>query len=215
MTINKKFLHKLPDQPYKQAATKNKTVECTYHGARFLLVRMLEESGTCLNVERYSDEREPLEASIVDDGPVYDFFVLDAEEHTWEAAYLSNAYSHGEVTDYEETLPTGEKYVYEYKDGAGVIGDCHAIGEMKYDKNLKVFTRPKFITHPINPADFISSVERQAEEFGRLLAGDLTKYSNETIAGIREYHKFLTELPVTYKGVDHWKIKFPKYPDLG
>lgn len=215
MTINKKFTHLLPDQPYKQPATQNKTVECTYTGAKYLLVRMLEQSGTCLNVERYGDDKEALEATIVDDGPVYDFFVLDAEAYPWEAAYLSNAYTHGEVTDYQETLPTGEKYVYAYKDGAGVIGDCHAINELKYDKNLKVFTKPKFISHPINPVDFLTSVQSQKGDFDRIVAGDLSKYSNETITEIRAYHKYLTDLPTTYAGVDHWKIPFPKYPNLG
>ena len=212
--ITKKFTHQLPDQPYKQAATKNKTVECTYQGPQYLLVRMLEKSGTCLNVERYNDDKEALEATIVDDGDTYDFFVLDAETHPWEAAYLSSNYSHGEVTDYEETLPTGEKYTYAYKDGAGVIGDCHAINELKYDKNLKVFTKPKFVTHPINPADFLASIENQKKEFDRLVAGDLSRYSNEVIADIKSYHKFLSEVPTKYVGVDHWKIQFPQYPNL-
>ena len=214
MNINKKFTHKLPDQPYKQPATQNKTVECTYTGPRYLLVRMLEQSGTCLNVERYNDDKEALEATIVDDGPVYDFFVLDAEEYPWEAAYLTNSYIHGDVTDYEETLPTGEKYVYAYKDGTGIISDCHAINEMKYDKNLKVFTRPKFITHPINPVDFLINIDNAKTEFDRLVAGDLSKYSNEVIAEIHAYHQYLTNFKTTYAGVDHWKVPFPKYPNL-
>lgn len=212
--ITKKFTHQLPDQPYKQAATKNKTVECTYQGPQFMLVRMLEQTGICLNIERYNDEREPLELSIVDDGPVYDFFVLDAEANPWEAAYLSGNYTHGEVADYEETLPSGEKYVYMYKDGQGAIGDCHAINGLKYDKNLKVFTRPKFITHPINPVDFLTSIDTQAKEFSRIIAGDLSKYSDEVIADIKSYHKFLTDVPSKYAGVDHWKIQFPKFPNL-
>jgi hypothetical protein len=175
---------------------------------------MLEKSGTCLNVERYNDDREALEATIVDDGDTFDFFILDAETHPWEAAYLSNNYSHGEVTDYEETLPTGEKYVYAYKDGQGIISDCHAINELKYDKNLKVFTKPRFVTHPINPVDFMTTIENQKKEFDRVIAGDLSKYSNETIVEIRSYHKFLSDVPTKYVGVDHWKIQFPKYPNL-
>ena len=214
MIITKNFIHKLPDEPNKQSTSKNKTVECTYSGPQFLLVRMLEQSGICLNVERYSDEKGPLEASIVDDGPMYDFFVLDANEHPWEAAYLTGFYSHGEVENYEETLPTGEKWVYEYANDNGIVEHSHAINEMKFDKNLNVFTRPKFITHPVNPVDFWQGVSEQTTAFDRILAGDLTKYSNETIAEINGYHTFLKELPVKYKNVDHWKIKFPKYPNL-
>lgn len=215
MTITKNFIHKLPDEPNKQATTKNKTVECTYKGPQFLLVRMLEQSGICLNVERYGDDKEALEATIVDDGPVFDFFVLDADQHPWEAAYLTGFYSHGEVANYEEILPTGEKWVYEYANDNGIVEHSHAINEMKYDKNLNVFTRPKFIGHPVNSVDFWSGSAAQAVEFERLLAGDLSKYSNETIADIRAYHKFLVELPTKYKNVDHWKIAFPQYPNLG
>lgn len=212
--INKKFTHQLPDQPYKQSASQNKTVECTYSGPRYLLVRMLEQTGICLNAERYGDDKEALEQSIVDDGPVYDFFVLDAEEHPWEAAYLLNCYTHGDVQDYEETLPTGEKFTYVYKDGTGVISNCHAINEMKYDKNLRIFTKPKFLTHPINPVDFQISIENQKKEFDRIVAGDLTRYSNEAILEIRAYHEWLSNFSTRYAGVDHWKIPFPKYPNL-
>ncbi len=215
MTITKNFIHKLPDEPNKQATTKNKTVECTYHGPQFILVRMLEQSGICLNPERYGDDKEALEASIVDDGATYDFFVLDAETHPWEAAYLTGFYSHGDVDNYEETLPNGEKWVYEYANNNGIVEHSHAINELKYDKNLKVFTRPKFIVHPVNPVDFWAGVENQKDQFDRIVAGDLSKYSNESIAEIREYHKFLGEVSTVYKGVDHWKIKFPKYPNLG
>lgn len=214
MTITKNFIHKLPDEPNKQTTAKNKTVECTYNGPQYILIRMLEQSGICLNPERYGDDKEALEASIVDDGPVYDFFVIDANEHPWEAAYFTGFYDHGEVANYEETLPTGEKWVYEYANDNGIVEHCHAVNEMKYDKNLKVFTRPPFISHPINSVEFWEGVANQTNEFNKLVSGDLSKYSNETIVEIREYQKFLTELPTKYRGVDHWKISFPKYPNL-
>jgi len=213
--INVKFTHQLPDEPYKQTTAKKKTVECVYNGPEFLLVRQWEQTGVCLNVERMSNNKEELEASIVDDGPTYDFFVFSAKDHPWEAAYFTGFYTHGDVDNYEEMLPTGEKWVYEYKNGDGIVEHCHALNELKYDKNLKVFTQPKFIGHPINSADFWNGISLQVEYYDRVLSGDLSRLSDETIAEAREYQTFLRDLPTKYKGVDHWKIAFPKHPDLG
>ncbi len=212
--IKKKFIHQLPDQPYKQTASKNLTVECEYYGPQFLLLRINEQTKSVVCVERYSDEKEPLEASIVDDGPVWDFVVLDAAEHTWEAAYVTGAYTHGTVPDYEETLPTGEKYTFVYPDGAGIVGTCHAIEGLKYDKNLKMYTRPGFVAHPLNSVSFWESVDQQKLEFEKVLAGDLSKYSNDVIVDIRNYHEFLSTVKTRYQGVDHWKIGWPKFPNL-
>lgn len=212
--ITKKFIHQLPDQPYKQTAAKNITVECEYHGPEFLLLRIREESKVVVCVERFSDDKAQLEASIVDDGDTWDFVVLDAKEHTWEAAYLTGAYTHGEVPDYSETLPTGEQYVHVYPDGAGIVGACHAIEGLKYDKNLSIYTRPNFISHPINSVSFWEGVDMQKTEFEKLLASDLSKYNNDTIADIRAYHAFISTAKSKYSAVDHWKITWPKYPNL-
>jgi len=212
--ITKKFTHQLPDQPFKQTAAKNLTVECEYSGPEFLLVRIKEENKTVVCVERYGDDQAALEASIVDDGNIWDFVVLDAKEHTWEAAYLTGAYSHGEVPDYKETLPTGEQYEFVYPDGNGVIGTCHPVEGLKYDKNLKVYTRPNFVSHPINSISFWEGVELQKAEFVKLLSSDLSKYNNETIADIQNYHDFVSTVKTKYHGVDHWKISWPKYPNL-
>lgn len=212
--ITKKFTHQLPDEPYKQTASKNLTVECEYTGPKYLLVRINEQTRTVVCVERYGNDKQALEESIVDDGSTWDFAVLDAEQNTWEAAYLTGAYTHGTVPDYEETLPTGEKYSFVYPDGGGAIGSCHTIEGLKYDKNLKVFTRPKFNSHPLNAVSFWESVDQQKTEFDKILAGDLSKYNNDVIADIRAYSDFLKTAKTRYQNVDHWKISWPKYPNL-
>lgn len=213
--MKKKFVHQLPDQPYKQSASKNITVECEYDGPRYLLLRINEKTSTVLMAERYSNDEGFLETTIVDDGDEFDFVVLDTNDHPWEAAYITHSYTHGEVADYEETLSTGEKYSYTYPDGTGVIAACHAIEGLKYDKNLKVYTKPKFLVHPINPLDFWQSNANQLAEIERVLAGDLTNFTDERIAEIRSYRDYLATLKTKYNGVDHWKIPSPKYPDLG
>lgn len=213
--MRKTFIHTLPDEPFKNTSRLNKTVQCEYNGARYHVVRMLEKEGIVLNVERSGDDREFLESTIVDDGHLYDFFILDAETHTWEAAFLTHAYSHGEVPDYEETLPTGEKYIQPFLDGHGIVEQFHPLNAMKYDKELGVFTRPPFITHPITKTEFWESQDNQLRDINKMLEANSSKYTAKQLADLTAYRDFLQGAKAKYGSVDHWKIPFPTFPDLG
>lgn len=211
--MRKTFIHTLPDEPYKTTSRLNKTVQCEYNGPRYHVVRMLEKDGTVLNIERSGDDKEAMEASIVDDGPIYDFFVLDADSHPWEAAYLSHAYSHGTVDDYEETLPDGSKYQYQLLDGHGIIEQFHSHNSMKYDKGSGVFTKPPFVTHPITKSEFWEGLDNQIKEMSKL-AEKTSQYTSKQIADIEAYVSALTDIKSKFVNVDHWKIPFPLYPNL-
>lgn len=212
--MRKTFIHTLPDEPYKQSSRLNKTVQCEYNGPRYHVVRMLEKDGTVLNVERSGDDREALEATIVDDGPIFDFFILDSDTHPWEAAYLTHAYSHGEVQDYEETLPTGQKYLYQLLDGHGIIEQFHAVNTMKYDKGSNLFVKPPFTTHPITKSEFWEGVDNQIKEIGKMIERGTSQYSDQQLANLQSYKANLESIKANLSGVDHWKIPFPTYPDL-
>jgi hypothetical protein len=211
--MKKTFIHTLPDEPYKTTARLNKTVQCEYSGPRYHVVRVQEKDGIVLNVERSGEDREALEATIVDDGPIYDFFILDSETHPWEAAYLTHAYSHGEVQDYEETLPNGHKYLYQLLDGHGIIEQFHAVNTMKYDKGSNLFVRPPFVTHPITKSEFWEGIDNQIKELIKMLERS-GQYSSKQIADIEAYKAGLESIKSNLSGVDHWKIPFPIYPDL-
>jgi hypothetical protein len=213
--MRKNFVHVVADEPYKQTASKNITVQCEYNGPRYLLTRVDIKTNKVVFVERTGDDREFLESTFVDNEPDYDFFILDADVHTWEAAYLTNSYSHGEVPDYEETLPTGEKYVYARKDFNGIISESHPIGELKYNAAQNTYVRPPFVSHPISKTEFWESQVSQLANLSKLLEKNISKYSDTQIAEAKAWHKFLSELSTKYNGVDHWKIPFPTtYPDL-
>jgi len=213
--MRKTFIHTLPDEPYKTTSHLNKTVQCEYNGPRYHVVRIMEKDGVVMNIERSGEDKEALEATIVDDGPIYDFFVLDAQTHTWEAAFLSHAYEHGEVPDFEETLPTGEKYTVEFLDGHGIVEQWHPLNAMKYDKSSGVFTKPPFITHPITKSEFWESQANTLKEIEKLLERNSSAYSPKQVADLTAYKDFLVGVKATYGNVDHWKIPFPKFPDLG
>jgi hypothetical protein len=212
--MNKKFIHVVADQPYKQNSSKNITVECEYQGQRYLLCRLDVKTSKVVFVERSGDDKNWLESTIVDNEPDYDFFVLDADVHTWEAAYLTNNYTHGEVADYEETLPTGEKYQFARKDFDGIINESHGVGELVYNKAQNVFVRPPYVSHPVNPVSFWEAVDEQTKYLNKVMAGDLSKFSEDQIKELKEYLSFLTTAKTKYNGVDHWKIQFPIYPSL-
>lgn len=212
--MRKNFIHVVADEPYKQTSLKNIKVECEYQGPRYLVCRLNVKTSKVVFVERAGDDRDFLETTIVDNEPDFDFFILDADTHTWEAAYLTNAYSHGEVPDYEETLPTGEKYVFARKDFDGIISESHPVGELKYNVAQNTFVRPPYVSHPIISLEFWESQERQLNDLTKMLAGDLSGYSDTQISDLKAYHAHLTTLKSKYGSVDHWKIPFPKFPDL-
>lgn len=213
--MKKKFIHVVPDEPYKQTSTKNIKVECEYQGPRYLLCRLDIKTNRVVFVERASDEnREWLESTFVDNEPDFDFFILDADIHTWEAAYLTNDYVHGEVPDYEETLPTGEKYVYARKDFDGIINECHAVGELVYNRAQNTFVRPPYVLHPVNPIEFWEVIAQQVDQLSKILAGDLSKFSDEQIEKVTQYRDYIARAKKRYAGVDHWKISFPIFPEL-
>jgi hypothetical protein len=212
--MNKKFKHIVPDQPYKQDSKKNITVECEYTGPRYLLCRLNIKSSKVVFVERAGENREFLESTFVDNEPDFDFFILDADVHTWEAAYLTNSYSHGEVPDYEEKLPTGETYTFARKDFDGIISECHAVGELVYNKAQNTFVRPPFVQHPINPINFWEVIDEQVSVLTKRLAGDLSKLSDDQIEKLKAYVAALKVMKTKYNNVDHWKIPCPIYPEL-
>lgn len=212
MIFKKKFTHVLPDEPNKIATKKNIQVECEYAGMQYLLIRVVESTGHVVFVERQSETREVLEN---DDRrePGFRFIILDADQHTWEAAYLTGNYRHGAVTDYAETLPTGEIYQYKWADGGGIIGQCHEINQMKFSEGTNTYIRPPYISHPGTKQGFLDMVASHKGDMEKALQ-DPSRYTEEQISEINSYLGWLNTAIDRYKDVDPWKVSSPTYPNL-
>jgi hypothetical protein len=210
--MNKKFLAVLPDEPYKTTTKLNRTVECEYNGPRYLMLRIEEKDGHVYSLDKYADDMASIEEfeKGVDPEPGFYYTLLDADKLTWEAAYLTGSYSHTENPDYQETLPNGEVYQYHYDDEHGACNQCFYTNDMYHDRATNTFKRPKYRVHAVKRSEFDGSVNTQIEHFTNELQSG--RYNDEQLKEVNAYLAFLKSIATTYKGVDHWKIKFPPYP---
>lgn len=211
--MNKNFKTVLPDEPYKTSTKKNITVDCVYNGPRYLLLRCRQSDGWIMCVDRASDDYDFLQTLITTNEPELFFVTLDAETHTWEAAHLTHDYKHGEVDDYVEVLPTGEKYQYYYDDFVGACNQPFYVNEMYYDQGTSSFRRPKYRVHAVAKEDFWASIESNLKTFESAV-NNLDRYAAERHASIKAHYDFLKTCKTKYGSIDHWKIPFPPMPPL-
>lgn len=213
--MQKLFTTVLPDEPYKTATTKNTTIDCTYTGKRYVLVRM-NNDGSMYACERQSDSLEDIEnckltaAQLASENHFQ--VVIDAEINPWEAAHLTHDYEHGEVPNYNEVLATGDTWEYTYDDHSGALNQPFYTNDMRYDRATNSWLRPRYRVHALTRDSFMSAIAEQAAEYERAAASD--KYSGERLDTIKAHAAFLKSLPTKYANIDHWKIPYPTCPSL-
>lgn len=212
MIFKKKFIHTLPDEPNKTSTRKNLQVECEYSGLQYLLIRVADSTGEILFVERQSDNRAELENdNRSEEG--FTFMILDADQNTWEAAYLTGNYTHGVVEDFTETLPTGEVYTFQWADGCGVIGQSHELNRLRYSAGTNTFIRPPYFVLPVTKEGFLDTINNHKADMNKA-KNDSSRYTAEQLAEIDSYLSWLNTAADRYKDVDPWKIPTPNYPNL-
>ena len=213
--MQKLFKTVLPDEPYKTATTKNVTVDCTYTGRRYLLVRM-NNDGSMFCLEKQADTLEEVDKFRLTDQQLaaenHFQVVIDADNNTWEAAHVSHEYEHGEVPNYKETLPTGETWEYTYDDFQGALDQPFYVNDLRFDRSTNTWIRPRYRVHALTRDSFISAIAEQADTY--LEAAASGKYSGEKLEAINVHAAFLKAVPSKYANVDHWKIPYPSPPAL-
>ena len=205
----------MPDEPYKPVAKNNNAIQCTYDGPRYLLLRIRQSDGSIFCIDRESETLEGLENFKIDQHKldpegVYQV-VLDADELTWEAAYLTGYYTHEPFPDHEEILPDGTKWVYHYDDKQCAVEQPFYVNDLFYEPATKTWRRPRYRNHAVAKRDFWAGVQNQLETYTAMLEGAyLDKgYTPEQIEKIRVHVEFLKTCEEKYGNVDHWKIPFP------
>lgn len=214
--MRKVFTTILPDEPYKTSTALNKTIECTYDGPRYLLLRIRKEDGYVFCIDRVSEdladlESHKIEQSRLDPEGVYQI-VLDAQVHTWEAAYMTGDYTHAPFDDHVETLPNGETWTYHYDDEACAVEQPFYVNDMFYEQTTSTYKRPRYRVHAVAKRDFWAGIATQIATYQSMVDdGSYAEkgYDADQMEAIREHLTWLKTCEATYAGVDHWKIKFP------
>jgi len=209
--MNKNFTITLPDEPFKTTTDLNKTVECTYTGAKILVISVHNDSGQVAGVEAQYARESDIDWDSHPTPRDHSLHVLDAENNLFEAAYMNHDYTTEEVADYEETLPTGEVWDYSYEKD-GIINPTFKNLDLYYDASTKTFTGPRYLESAIDSVDELkqSFAERIAEA-DEVLA-NAADYSEDDIAKVQAFKDWYVNFDTNYAGVDPWKIPFPSFP---
>jgi|688.fasta_scaffold00012_148 hypothetical protein len=206
--MRKFFTIALSDEPYKTTTNLNKTVQATYFGPRFLALCVHTPTGEIRYVAASAESQADLRTELlVDNDPETDFVVIDASEHTFEAAYITHQYENDDVPDYEETLPDN-KGTYTYTYSGGAIDQNYQSFDIKYINGQ--FTRPSFRTHNLTRESVIQGSTLLIGAMEQSLANN--DYTDEERQALTDYIDWLRNLETTYDGIDHWKIPFPANP---
>jgi hypothetical protein len=142
----------------------------------------------------------------------HDQVVIDAETDTWIAAHLTHEYEHTSVPNYVETLPNGEVYEYVYDDIHSAVTQPYYTNDTYYKKETNTWIRPRMRTHALTRTSFLEGVSSQTATIQEIVDRNVLPADRQAEAST--YLAFLKTIPTTYANIDHWKIRFPKYPNL-
>ena len=208
--MRKNFTFLLPDEPYKNTTALNKVQNCVYTGPRYLAICVIDATGEIKYVARRGETLPEIDfETLVDDDPATTFYLIDASEQPFAAAYMTNSYETGDVADYSTDLVDADgnewNYTYHYDDGTGAIGQCYYGQSLKYVNNQ--FVGPEYRLHAISKASMLENYLRLATMIEQsLLAND---YEPADAEALTEHVAWLRDLERRYVGIDHWKIPFP------
>lgn len=209
--MRKFFTFKLSDEPYKTTTALNKTVDAIYEGPRFLALCVHTPTGEIRYISRAGDQEVDLDMSnLVDDDPDTEFIVLDANEKTFEAAYLTHQYQHDPIPDYVENLPNNRgTYTYAYS-GGGIAQNYYG-QDMFYREGE--YTTPRFREHAVTRESVLQGAQNLVEMITKSLAEN--DYTAQERTEIEEYKSLLLSFSgPEYAEIDHWKLPFPANPPM-
>jgi len=208
--MKKKFVIQVPNEPFKNDFSQGKTVEAEYYGPRYLLLAIDQLTKTVEYVAQASDESSDVfDLEQYKEVPDVDHVIIDASENLLEAAYVTNMYTNEKVSDYEETLPNGDVWVYNYPAGNGILNDFWHVNDMKYDIATEKFIHPHFHYHALTRPSFFESVNWHLNEVTKALQSRDRNFSPEDRNKLESFKTWLTNLTPSMEGVDHWKVLWP------
>jgi hypothetical protein len=206
MTI--KFTVAIPDEPYTQSFTQNKSIEITYTGPNFLVITYDANNNRVQAADGYFNNESDIDLSNFADDK-FQFAVVNAANHTLECAIITDYYEHETIDPYTETIPTGEEFVFNYAVN-GILDDLFTRWELRYYPETNSFSTLDYKSFPTSKEQFLDSltnhinlmtVQKQIETENDADADRLAK--------IDQIISWCENFQTVYPNTDHWKIPFP------
>jgi len=209
--ITKNFTIPLADEPYVDTTALNKTHAAAYTGNRYLKIVIDSETKYVERVVAAADTLDDINNAFVAQEPGKTYEILDANTHTFEAAYLTGMYDTGVTENYTETLSTvdaegaNETWSYTWEDNTGMILQQYVGRDLKFVNGA--YVRPRFRTHALTRESFMQSMQQQISNINAALENNTT-LTEETREQLAAYVTWLENLPTKYANIKHWKIPF-------
>jgi hypothetical protein len=209
--ITKNFTIPLADEPYVDTTALNKTHAAAYTGNRYLKIVIDSETKYVERVVAAADTLDDINNAFVAQEPGKTYEILDANTHTFEAAYLTGMYDTGVTENYTETLSTvdaegaDETWSYTWEDNTGMILQQYVGRDLKFVNGA--YVRPRFRTHALTRESFMQSMQQQISNINAALENNTT-LTEETREQLAVYVAWLENLPTKYANIKHWKIPF-------
>lgn len=197
----------LPDEPWKDTFAEGKKTTGTYEGEKYLVIS-IDSDNVIQTVEGQSETAPDLNLFI---DPRFTFFTLDASKHPFWAAWFTGNYTSVDFPNFEQTLPDGKIYSYDYHDSAIIDETYIRYAGYKYDAATDTFDTPVPITHSDpNPI----SAEGVAPHLARYKEIDLSDQSESRKQEIQDYIDWLESAPTVYAGIEQYKVSWPLPPRI-
>lgn len=204
--MEKTFSINIPAEPYGEIDENAIAVNVTYNGPAYI-VFSLDSNGDFYTMEGYFEDLSEFNLSdFVHDG--HTFHVLDADKNTFEAALLTEFYTNETVTDYTETLATGEKVEYAYPPD-GILGVFWK-SSLSYNPANKTWSTPTRVEEPISLDDLLSNIQLRVSELETALANNT--YTDDEKTAINEWITWGKAASTNYAGLKGWKLPYPPMP---
>jgi hypothetical protein len=209
--ITKNFTIPLADEPYVDTTALNKTHAAAYTGNRYLKIVIDSETKYVERIVAAADTLDDINNAFVAQEPGKTYEILDANTHTFEAAYLTGMYDTGVTENYTETLSTvdaegaNETWSYTWEDNTGMILQQYVGRDLKFVNGA--YVRPRFRTHALTRESFMQSMQQQISNINAALENNTT-LTEETREQLAAYVTWLENLPTKYANIKHWKIPF-------
>lgn len=208
--MRKNFTFLLPDEPYKDTTALNKVQNCVYTGPRYFAICVIDSTGEIKYVARRGETLPEIDfETLVDDDPATTFYLIDANQYPFEAAYLMNSYETGDVPDHSVDLVDADgnewNYTYHYDDSTGAIGQAFYGQDLKYVNNQ--FVAPHYRLHACSKSSVCENYTNLASMIEQSLQAN--DYPDEDRAILTAHVAWLRDIERRYVNIDHWKIPFP------
>lgn len=204
------FTITIPNEPWITDTSEGKTIACSYIGPRYVLIS-IDSNNVVQTHEGYfssADDYDP--NNYADDKYTYHLVDANNPAHTAHIAFITNLYTNENHPNFEETLPDGSIYNYDYADEEGVMDQIfQRFSGFTYDPVTETFSDLQFVEMNITREDWLKSVQTNIDLAN---AVDRSIQTDEMNTAIDEFIAYFTNIETTFAGVSYWKIPFIAAP---